>query len=147
MKYEIELNGTFVVDLNFWSGKCKLSYENMELIEDGKNTFYLGSEKVSVGGTLFSGVYLIRGDDRALIAKLHWYDYIACLLPFFVGLIGSYIGAALGIICFFLCYKLMPYVKNVALRMLMCVGIAAAVLLVVLVLATLFPTLFGLEGK
>lgn len=146
VKYDIELNGHFEVDINYWSGKIKLSYEGMELVEDGKNTFLLGSEKCSVGGSLFAGVYLIRGSRQALIAKLFWYDYIACILPFVAGLPGKLIGAILGIACFFVCYKIMPYVKNYFLRLIICIEIAGLLLVLIVTLAMLFPNLFGLKS-
>lgn len=142
MKYDIELNGRFVVDINYWSGKTKLSYEGMDLTEDGKNTFMLGEEKCVIGGSLFSGLYLCRGNDKVLIIKLHWYDYIACILPFIVSLLGNAIGAIIGAVCFAVCYKLMPYIKNYALRLLICLGIAAIVFILIVALAVLFPNLF-----
>lgn len=144
MKYEIDLNGKFVADINFWNGKCKLKYEGTELCEDGKNTFLLGMEKIEIRGTLFSGVTLIRGDLKALIIKLKWYDYIIGLLPFIVSLIGSFIGALIGAVGAFICYKLMPYLKNFALRALVCVAVASLVFLIVLLLASIFPHLFFL---
>lgn len=147
MKYEIELEGRFEADINFWNGKATLAYEGMELPQEGKNTFLLGNEKCVIGGTLFSGVYLCRGDKKALIVKLYWYDYIAGILPFLVGLLGGYIGAILGAICFFVIYKMMPYVKNYALRLLICIAIAAVVLIVILALASMFPYLFGIGGS
>lgn len=147
VKYEIELDGRFEADINFWNGKTALAYEGMELPRtDEKNAFLLGNEKCSIGGTLFSGVYLIRGGKKALIVKLRWYDYIAGILPFLVGLLGGYIGAVIGAICFFVIYKTMPYVKNYALRLLICVAIAAIVLVVILTLASLFPSLFGINA-
>ncbi len=146
MKYEIELDGRFEADINYWNGKAKLSYEGMELPQDGKNTFLLGNEKCVIGGTLFSGVYLCRGEKKALIAKLYWYDYIAGVLPFLVGLLGGYIGAILGAICFFVIYKLMPQIKNYALRLLLCVAIAAVLLVIIVTLASLFPSVFGIGG-
>ncbi len=144
VKYEIELDGCFTVDINYWKNKVELFYEDMKLneCEGKKNTFLLGNEECRIGGTLFSGIYLFRGERSALIYKLFWYDYIACILPFIAGLIGSLLGALLGAISFFLCYKLMPYVKNYFLRLLICLGVAGVVLLVVLILASLFPALF-----
>lgn len=144
MKYEIDLNGRFEIDIKFWSGKCSLSYEGMKLPEDGKNTFLLGNEKCNIGGTLFTGVYLCRGNEQRLICKLKWYDYVAAILPFLAGLLGGIIGAALGAACFLVCYKTMPYIKNYVLRLLMCVAIAAAVFGFVWLLAALVPSLFGL---
>ena len=55
---------------------------------------------------------------------------------------SHFIGAALGIVSFFLCYKIMPYVKNFFFRFLICLAIAAALFLIILLLATLFPSLF-----
>ncbi len=147
VKYEIELDGRFEVDINYWNGKASLTYEGIELPRgEGKNTFLLGNEKCVIGGTLFSGVYLCRGEKKALISKLYWYDYIAGILPFVVGLLGNYIGAVLGAIAFFLIYKIMPYVKNYVLRLLICVAFAAVVFAIVLFLAGLFPSLFGIGG-
>ena len=148
VKYEVELNGRFIADINFWSGKATLSYEGMELPEgEGKNTFMLGNETCKIAGALFSGVYLCRGDEKVLLTKLYWYDYVAGILPFLVGLLGQMIGAVLGVACFFVCYKLMPYIKNYALRLAVCILIAAAVFIVIMILAMLFPSLFGLEAS
>lgn len=147
MKYEVELNGHFEVNINFWSGRCEVSYEGMELKEERKNTFMLGSEEIIIRGSLFSGVCLCRGEQKVVLIKLKWYDYIAEILPFIVSLIGGALGAVFGAIGFFLCYKTMPYVKNYALRLLICVGIAVAVFVIILLIAMLFPSLFGIVAK
>lgn len=142
MKYEVELGGRFQVDVNYWSGKSKICYEGMELPADGKNTFLLGNEKCAVRGSLFSGVYLCRGTEKALLCKLTWGDYIAGIIPFIVSLIGGYIGAIIGAVSFFVCYKIMPYVRHYPLRLLICIGIAGTVFLLILLLATIFPSAF-----
>ena len=147
MKYEIELNGRFIADINYWTGKTKLSYEGMELTEEGKNTFLLGSEKCIIAGTLFAGVYLCRGDEKVLIAKLSWGDYVAGIIPFLVSLIGGAIGAVLGAICFFVCYKIMPYIKSYIVRLIICLAIASAVFFLILLLAAIFPGLFGIKTE
>ncbi|MBR2967395.1 MAG: hypothetical protein IKC35_01290 [Clostridia bacterium] len=146
MKYEVDINGRFEIDLNYWSGKATVKYQGMELPQDGKNTFLLGSEKCVVGGALFSGVYFCRSDKQVLLAKLFWYDFIAGLIPFIISMIGGIIGAVIGAAAFFVCYKLMPYIKNYFLRLLVCVAIAGLVLVVILTIASLFPALFGLEA-
>lgn len=146
MKYEVNINGRFEIDLNYWTGKATAKYEGMELPSDDKNTFMLGSEKCVVGGTLFSGIYFCRGNEKALLAKLFWYDFIAGLIPFIISMIGGMIGAVIGAIAFFVCYKLMPYIKNYFLRLLICIAIAGLVLVIILTIASLFPSLFGLEG-
>lgn len=147
MKYEIELGGVFTAEINFWKNDVELFYEGMKLneLEGKKHTFMLGNEECRIAGSLFSGIYLIRGEQKTLITKLFWYDYIACILPFAVGLIGNFIGAILGAVSFFLCYKTMPYVKNYFLRLLICLGFAGLTLLIVVVLASFFPALFFLE--
>ncbi len=149
MKYEIELDGTFTVEINYWKNRAELYYEGMKLsgVEGKRNVFSLGNEECRIAGTLFSGIYLCRGEQKALVTKLFWYDYIACILPFVVGLLGNIIGAILGAICFFICYKTVPYVKNYFLRLLICLGVAAGVLLVVVTLASLFPALFFLKKE
>ena len=145
MKYQVELNGLFEADINFWSGVAKLSYEGMQLEEESKNTFLLGNEKCVIGGSLFSGVYLCRGNDKVLLVKLRWYDFLIGVLPFLVSLLGSMIGALLGVAGFFVCYKMMPYVKNFFLRLLICLLCAALIFVIIMTVASLFPQLFGLE--
>lgn len=146
MRYVVDMQGKFEVDINYWTGKAKVSYEGMELTEtDEKNVFMLGNEKCSVAGTPFRGVYFSRGSQTVLLTLLRWYDYVAGLLPFFVSLIGGAMGALFGAIGFFVCYKTMPSIKNFFLRLVVCILVSAAVLALILTLASLVPSLFGIE--
>ena len=146
MKYVVDINGRFDIDINFWNGKAKVSYEGMELKGEEKNTFMLGSEKCVVCGSLFSGVFFYRGQTSVMLTKLFWYDYLIGLLPFLVSVLGGLIGAVLGVIGFLVCYKLMPNIKSFWLRLLICIAVAGIVFLIIMSLASLFPALFGIEG-
>lgn len=148
MKFEVELNGKFTVDINFWASKCRsMNYEGMELSQSEKNTFRLGNDKCFVRGTLFSGVYLYREKESALILRMKWYDYVALILPFIVGMLGGLLGGLLGVACFFVCYKTCAYLRNFFLRLLVCLAIAGALFVTIVTLAAAFPVLFNLGAK
>lgn len=146
MRYYVENDGQFTVEINFWKNTCDVWYETVKLNEVDKKTYELGKEKIVVTGTPFSGLYLYRGGKKSLIFMLKWYDYVACVLPVLVCMIfGSYIGFALGTVLSVLNYKIMPYVKSYPLRLLISMGFATVGFLIVALLAWAFPTLFGIK--
>lgn len=70
MRYYVENDGQFTVEINFWKNTCDVWYETVKLNEVDKKTYELGKEKIVVTGTPFSGLYLYRGGKRVLFLCL-----------------------------------------------------------------------------
>ena len=130
--------GVISYDENAWTGKKTILFDGIPLTKTAKNTYQLPATAetpaltVTVKGSYIGGVSLVIGDETiGLTQKATALDIILGIIPavlFFSMIIGGAIGGALSAMIGMGLVMVMKTRKKVIHKVLICVGISAAIL-------------------
>ena len=137
--------GEIIYEEGFWTGKKTLAINGEEASMLAKNLYLLNGKKITLKGSVFSGVSIVIDNETIQITpKTTWYEYIFTVLPFIFiiiwgnvpalceilplvgGAIGGAVSGAVGIIGLYNMKK----TKNVGIKLLIGVGAFALTVLI-----------------
>ena len=118
-----EVYGVIEYEESFWTGKRVIKVNGQPLKKIDKKTFVLeGGEKpvyFSIRGSFFAGVKAyINGHAINLTPPTKWYEYIATVIIFAIGVLFGAIGGAIGALLGLSQLLVVKSVKNVWLKLL-----------------------------
>ena len=123
--------GLITYEESFWTGKRIITFDGIPLTKINKTT---APVTVTVKGNYISGVSLVIGDETVtLTAKASVLDFVLGCIPaglFFAFVIGGAIGGGLSALIGMGLTILMKTRKKTIHKVLICIGLSAAVLAV-----------------
>ena len=136
---------------NAWTGKKSLYIGGQKLEQPSKSVFMTAyGERIELRGNFFRGTQLLIGSETiAVTPACKWYEYVLSAIPFvlvmiwgnavplceIIPIVGGALGGAIGGLSFALCLLALRKVKNIALKILISVGITGVCFLICYLIA------------
>ena len=143
--------GEIVFEESFWTGKKSLTVNGEVLTKVDKKTFrFADGRNATIKGSMLFGAKMITGGNEITVSgSLKWFEYVlALVIPVFVmiwgnvpslcamfPLVGGAIGGVLSVLGMYLSVVLMKRTHNVALKILIGLGVFVATVLVCYLIA------------